>query len=195
VHVGKHIFDHVIGPSGCLRSKTRLLVTTKFSILPQVDQIVYISRGQVREVGSFDQMINTGGPFSEYVAEYFIDRQLQEGEGLTDDELEFMAQVEPQIKTVIERVEMSRSSSIYLRTVTPTRQQSTSRMTTATNSKSFYRSDLVQAIFPSEGRLVQEEEMGEGAVKRSNQLSYYRTIGFWVCGSILLALMLSNVFQ
>lgn len=27
VHVGKHIFEHVVGPHGLLRNKTRVLVT------------------------------------------------------------------------------------------------------------------------------------------------------------------------
>ena len=35
-HVGKHMFDKVIGPQGLLRHKTRVLVTHGVSFLPQV---------------------------------------------------------------------------------------------------------------------------------------------------------------
>ncbi|GFS47673.1 multidrug resistance-associated protein 1 [Trichonephila inaurata madagascariensis] len=36
-HVGKHIFDKVIGPNGLLKSKTRILVTHSLTYLPQTD--------------------------------------------------------------------------------------------------------------------------------------------------------------
>lgn len=39
-HVGKHIFEKVIGPKGVLRRKTRVLVTHGISFLPQVDNII-----------------------------------------------------------------------------------------------------------------------------------------------------------
>ena len=39
-HVGKHIFEQVIGPKGLLRNKTRVLVTHGVSFLQQMDQIV-----------------------------------------------------------------------------------------------------------------------------------------------------------
>ena len=35
-HVGKHIFDRVVGPHGCLKDKTRVLVTHAITFLPQV---------------------------------------------------------------------------------------------------------------------------------------------------------------
>uniref|UniRef100_A0A7M5XEU9 ABC transporter domain-containing protein n=2 Tax=Clytia hemisphaerica TaxID=252671 RepID=A0A7M5XEU9_9CNID len=38
-HVGKYIFENVIGPRGILRNKTRVLVTHNLSLLPQVDQV------------------------------------------------------------------------------------------------------------------------------------------------------------
>ena len=36
-HVGKSIFDSVIGPNGMLKDKTRLFVTNSLSFLPPVD--------------------------------------------------------------------------------------------------------------------------------------------------------------
>ena len=35
-HVGKHIFDNVVGPDGLLAEKTRVFVTHAISFLPQV---------------------------------------------------------------------------------------------------------------------------------------------------------------
>ena len=39
-HVGQHIFGHVIGPTGLLKNKTRILVTHGVKYLPIVDRIV-----------------------------------------------------------------------------------------------------------------------------------------------------------
>ncbi|KAK2566746.1 Multidrug resistance-associated protein 1 [Acropora cervicornis] len=48
-HVGKHIFDKVIGPEGLLREKTRIFVTHAVQYLPHVDQIIVLQDGVVAE--------------------------------------------------------------------------------------------------------------------------------------------------
>lgn len=53
-HVGKHIFDNVIGRSGILKDKTRLLVTHSFSYLPKVDEILVMVKGEISESGSYE---------------------------------------------------------------------------------------------------------------------------------------------
>ncbi|KAG7239908.1 hypothetical protein INR49_028169 [Caranx melampygus] len=69
-HVGKHIFEQVIGPQGLLRDKTRLLVTHGLSFLPQVDLILVMVEGQVTEMGSYQQLMATEGAFSEFLRTY-----------------------------------------------------------------------------------------------------------------------------
>merc|ERR1712127_645107 len=39
-HVGKNIFDQVIGPNGLLKKKTRMFVTNSLSFLSQVDRVI-----------------------------------------------------------------------------------------------------------------------------------------------------------
>ncbi|KAJ8938899.1 hypothetical protein NQ318_007614 [Aromia moschata] len=46
-HVGKHIFDQVIGPKGMLKDKTTLLVTHGITYLPQTDNIFVLKNGEV----------------------------------------------------------------------------------------------------------------------------------------------------
>ena len=41
-HVGKHIFDKVIGPNGLLGKKTRILCTNSVAYLNAMDRIVII---------------------------------------------------------------------------------------------------------------------------------------------------------
>lgn len=52
-HVGKHIFDNLIGENGLLAGKTRLLVTHAVIYLPKVDEIYVIVNGEITESGSY----------------------------------------------------------------------------------------------------------------------------------------------
>lgn len=59
-HVGRHIFDQVLGPNGILKSKARILCTNAVNFLPKVDQIIMLRRGIILERGTYaDAMTNT----------------------------------------------------------------------------------------------------------------------------------------
>lgn len=72
-HVGKHIFDNVIGPKGLLVGKTRLLVTHAVSFLPQVDMIFVLSNRGISESGSYRNLLNQKGAFSEFLLQHISD--------------------------------------------------------------------------------------------------------------------------
>lgn len=90
-HVGKHIFDHVIGPDGILKDKvnnhlcfyiidknvnlnkfkTRVFVTNALSFLPQSNKIIMMENGSIVGQGTYDELINkTGDSFSNYIKTY-----------------------------------------------------------------------------------------------------------------------------
>lgn len=52
-HVGRHIFDHVIGPNGMLKNKARILCTNAVNFLPQTDQIIMLRRGIILQRGTY----------------------------------------------------------------------------------------------------------------------------------------------
>lgn len=52
-HVGKHIFDNVLGENGLLKDKTRLLVTHAVVFLPRIDDIYVMVEGEITESGSY----------------------------------------------------------------------------------------------------------------------------------------------
>ena len=70
VHVGRHIFDRVLGPGGLLDGKTRLLVTHDISVLPRVDRIVVLKEGAVSETGSYEELLADGGDFQEFLTTF-----------------------------------------------------------------------------------------------------------------------------
>uniref|UniRef100_A0AAQ4P7R6 Multidrug resistance-associated protein 1 n=1 Tax=Gasterosteus aculeatus aculeatus TaxID=481459 RepID=A0AAQ4P7R6_GASAC len=69
-HVGKHIFEQVVGPQGLLKDKTRVLVTHGLSYLPQADLILVLVEGEVSEMGSYQHLMATEGAFAEFQRTY-----------------------------------------------------------------------------------------------------------------------------
>jgi len=89
-HVGKHIFEEVIGPKGLLARKTRILVTHGITFLPQVDNIYVLKMGQVSENGTYSQLLKNKGAFADFLIQH-----LQEG----DEEEEEINQIKRQLST------------------------------------------------------------------------------------------------
>lgn len=69
-HVGKHIFEKVIGPKGILKNKTRVLVTHAVNYLPQMDTILVMSDGEISEMGSYQELLKQDGAFAEFLRTY-----------------------------------------------------------------------------------------------------------------------------
>ncbi|KFQ30724.1 Multidrug resistance-associated protein 1, partial [Merops nubicus] len=69
-HVGKHIFEKVIGPKGILKKKTRVLVTHAINYLPQMDTILVMSDGEISEMGSYQELLKQDGAFAEFLRTY-----------------------------------------------------------------------------------------------------------------------------
>ncbi|KAJ1896492.1 hypothetical protein LPJ66_003952 [Kickxella alabastrina] len=74
-HVGKHIFTHVLGPQGLLKTRARILVTNAVQYLSNTDQIVMLSAGAIVDRGPFARVIANRGEIYEFVHKYI------EGEG------------------------------------------------------------------------------------------------------------------
>uniref|UniRef100_A0A673B5V4 ATP-binding cassette, sub-family C (CFTR/MRP), member 2 n=1 Tax=Sphaeramia orbicularis TaxID=375764 RepID=A0A673B5V4_9TELE len=77
-HVGKHLFDKVIGPNGILKDKTRVLVTHGVSFLPFVDEIIVLVDGKVSEIGSYNSLRASRGAFSEFLDTYAKEQSNQD---------------------------------------------------------------------------------------------------------------------
>lgn len=103
-HVGKHIFEEVIGPNGLLAQKVRVLVTHGITFLPQVDNIYVIKSGEISESGTYQELLNKRGAFSDFLLQY-----LQEATDQIADLDEIKQQLESnlqsdELKDKIERV-------------------------------------------------------------------------------------------
>lgn len=65
--------------------QTRILVTHGISFLPQVDQIIVLKDGGISEVGSYNQLLEQNGAFSEFLQNYSMQEE-EEEEGTEEGE-------------------------------------------------------------------------------------------------------------
>ncbi|XP_005095104.1 multidrug resistance-associated protein 1 isoform X2 [Aplysia californica] len=79
-HVGRHIFQNLVGPGGLLKDKTRVMVTHGLHWLTEVDQVVVMTAGQVTEQGSLEQLMQHHGPFAQFLSQYVQQQQQQQPE-------------------------------------------------------------------------------------------------------------------
>ncbi|XP_061182252.1 multidrug resistance-associated protein 1-like isoform X3 [Saccostrea echinata] len=87
-HVGKHIFENVIGPNSCLKNKTRILVTHGLGFLPYADLIVTVNEGEVSEVGTFHELMNRSTAFSDFVHSYLSQKTQDDKHDVAERNLE-----------------------------------------------------------------------------------------------------------
>ncbi|XP_053980762.1 multidrug resistance-associated protein 1 isoform X1 [Hylaeus volcanicus] len=78
-HVGKHIFENVIGSSGLLKKKTRILVTHGITYLPEVDNIIVLKDGEITEIGSYKQLLEKRGAFAEFLVQHLQEVHADDG--------------------------------------------------------------------------------------------------------------------
>ena len=66
--------------TGCLRNRTRILVTHGVGFLDKVDRIFVMKDGAIVEVGSHGELMAKKGAFSEFLTTYQSERQKKYGE-------------------------------------------------------------------------------------------------------------------
>lgn len=84
-HVGRHIFDHVIGPEGILKNKARILVTHGIAFLHRTDNIVMLRDGKVILNGTFDELMSQRSELYALMNDYGNQRNSSESNVSDDD--------------------------------------------------------------------------------------------------------------
>ncbi|KAJ3021676.1 Canalicular multispecific organic anion transporter 2 [Thoreauomyces humboldtii] len=79
-HVGRHIFDHVVGPKGLLKNKTRILVTHGIHFLAETDEVMLLADGRVTEIGSYAALMRSEGALHALMKEFGKRADLDENE-------------------------------------------------------------------------------------------------------------------
>ncbi|TRY63541.1 hypothetical protein TCAL_05779 [Tigriopus californicus] len=178
--VGKNIFDEVLSnESGCLKDKTRVLVTHNLHILPRVDHIVVMRHGKIAESGSYDQLKQDGGAFAEFLENFTFDEVEEEVDSASSS-----------IKVPIRQQSSDSNTSPFgspkfqgIPSISQSSWQEAKEM--IGRSESDDRRDEREPLVPqfesdnsqSDG-LLMEESAFQGSVRWSVFLTYFRDIGF-----------------
>uniref|UniRef100_A0A3P9Q7M5 ABC-type glutathione-S-conjugate transporter n=1 Tax=Poecilia reticulata TaxID=8081 RepID=A0A3P9Q7M5_POERE len=171
-HVGKHLFDKVIGPNGLLKDKTRILVTHGVSFLPCVDEVVVLVNGRVSEVGSYQSLRDSKGAFSEFLDTYGSEIIPKKNKDL------FSAQ---SFAILFEPVTyFFHFSSLLLCAVCRSRLRKNSNLKSLENTKKGQR-------------LIEKETMETGQVKFSVWLQYVQAMGWGYAFWALFIYVMQNV--
>ncbi|XP_047410098.1 ATP-binding cassette sub-family C member 2 [Sciurus carolinensis] len=198
-HVGKHIFNKVLGPNGLLNGKTRLLVTHSIHFLPQVDQIVVVGNGTILEKGSYNDLLAKKGVFAKNL-KTFVKRPGPEGEVTVndgseeeEDDIGLMAGLE-ELPEEAASLTMKRENSLR-RTLSRSSRSSGQHLKSLKNS---LKTRNVNALKGKEGvvqgqKLIKKEFMETGKVKFSNYLKYLQAIGWCSIFCIIFSYVLNSV--
>ncbi|XP_046561778.1 multidrug resistance-associated protein 1-like [Haliotis rubra] len=167
-HVGKHIFDKVISSEGLLASKTRVLVTHGIHWLPEVDSILVMTSGQISEKGTYEELLQSNGPFSKFLQTY-----LTENNDLDDSQIENF----PSMKIC---------SSFKIYSIVHTYRSKP--QTNETRQFQVKEEELKK----EKRKLVEEEVVESGKVTMKVFLTYFRAIGLL---PMLIAMVMYALFQ
>ena len=76
--------------TGLLKNKTRILVTNSLTFLSKTDKIIVLKEGQISETGTFNELMERSGYFSELINQYSTN---------TSENEEDLSQIEKRIKS------------------------------------------------------------------------------------------------
>nr|XP_020011854.1 canalicular multispecific organic anion transporter 1 [Castor canadensis] len=197
-HVGKHIFNKVLGPNGLLSGKTRLLVTHSIHFLPQVDEIVVVGNGTILEKGSYSALLAKKGVFAKNL-KTFTKHLGPEGEatvnddsGEEDDDCGLIPTIE-ELPEDAASLTMKRENSFHQKQSFSSRSNSRHRKFLKNSLKSQNVNALKKEELVKGQKLIQKEFMETGKVKFSIYLKYLQAVGWCSIFITILLFMMNSV--
>ncbi|XP_065072690.1 multidrug resistance-associated protein 1 isoform X3 [Ochlerotatus camptorhynchus] len=191
-HVGKHIFEQVIGDNGLLAKKTRVLVTHGITYLPNTNVIFVMKDGEISESGSYQELMDKKGAFADFLIQH-----LQEVNEEEEDIDEIKAQLESnvsneELKHKFERAisKRSRSGSTSSGNESYSRQNSDISGSQSSLRKRTPEKKLLEE--PQKNKLIEQEKSETGSVKWEVYKHYLKSIGLTLS---IATVLLNMVFQ
>ncbi|KAM7408746.1 hypothetical protein PAMA_002464 [Pampus argenteus] len=189
-HVGKHLFEKVIGPNGLLKDKTRILVTHGVSFLPYVDEIVVLVDGVVSEVGSYNSLRASRGAFSEFLDTYAKEQTNQTYSESDHDQDTADIELIPESEDTQPDSPLEDTVSVTLKRENSIRRSQ--RSYRLRKSSSIKKSENIDESKKGQ-RLIEKETMETGQVKLSMFLQYLRAMGWGYTVIVFLIYLIQNI--
>ncbi|XP_075974894.1 multidrug-Resistance like Protein 1 isoform X3 [Anticarsia gemmatalis] len=186
-HVGKHIFDKVIGPSGLLKNKTRVWVTHNVSYLAQTDLVLVLRDGHVSEAGTYQQLLEKKGAFAEFLLHHLSDAERTSPEELDEIKQDLESKLGTEFQNKLQRARsLSESASESEQPAAGDRAGSVKRKTP-------------DSVTPNElkekNKLIEAEKTETGSVKWGVYKHYLLSVGLLSSVVTVLMNLILQVFQ
>ncbi|KAI7871902.1 multi drug resistance-associated protein MRP [Spinellus fusiger] len=186
-HVGRYIFDHVIGPNGILKNKARILVTHGISYLHQTNNVVMLKEGIISSQGSFDDLMSQRGELHTLINEYGNQTKEVEEElvvpDVSADYNEEHAEEDGNLHSLI-------STRERLMSVSSSRSAVTLRRASVASLKR-----KVKIVDENVDRLITVEESAKGSVKGDVYLQYAKSSSIFSVALVLIFQVLHQMLQ
>ncbi|KAK3802039.1 hypothetical protein RRG08_064632 [Elysia crispata] len=191
-HVGKHIFQNVMGPQGIIRGKTRVMVTHGVHWLPLVDAIIVMDQGRITEAGTYEELMTHDGPFAQFVRTYLLEHQDEE---LEDPDVQRMQE---EIKHQVDSVTSDEDQISLLRRSKSETHKESHNVVNRRPRRSVSAKAMVRGLpeengdVKNEDRLIEEEKVEEGQVRTAVFLALLRSFGYLPAALVCFFLILYN---
>nr|XP_014086909.1 multidrug resistance-associated protein 1 isoform X2 [Bactrocera oleae] len=197
-HVGKHIFEEVIGPNGLLAKKTRVLVTHGITFLPQTNNIYVMKLGEISESGTYQELLARKGAFAEFIIQH-LQESTEEVEDLDEikQQLEGTVQSEELLGTLEKVISLARteslSDSVSVKSLESGKGSLRRRKIGRQDSEISAISTVSQKQTEvEEGKLIETEKSETGGVQLAVYKHYIKSVGVFLS---LATLFLNFVYQ
>ncbi|PVD27025.1 hypothetical protein C0Q70_12175 [Pomacea canaliculata] len=175
-HVGKHIFQHVIGNQGLLANKTRILVTHGVHWLPMTDLIVVINDGEISEMGKYEDLLAKEGDFAIFLKTYLaMENESEQEEGEDPEIADMKVRMLQRLESMMSDTHTSgdERSKEFESSLKRSFQRQRSRTVSGTHSISMKVAPEKKPVL----KLVEEEQTMKGNVQLSVYREYFTAMG------------------
>ncbi|KAL5281122.1 ABCC2.2 family protein [Megaselia abdita] len=193
-HVGKHIFEEVIGPNGILSRKTKILVTHGIVFLPQVDNIYVMKDGEVSESGTYKELLDKKGAFSDFLMQHINEEEDEEGLEEIKQQLEKTSSSEEILGKLERAITKARTESLS-DTSSIASQGSLRRRAKRQDSEISQISQKEEEKKAQEGKLIEAEKAQTGGVKWEVYKHYIKSIGIKLVAATIILNFAFQAFQ
>lgn len=114
-HVGRHLFDRVIGPGGILTSKARLLCTNALPFVQHADEIIMLRRGSIVERGTFSETKGTDTEIGKLLEEFGKQETSDSGSDSDETAVQEESKSEDSVDVIKRKTQLRRVSEAIVR--------------------------------------------------------------------------------
>ncbi|ERL88450.1 hypothetical protein D910_05836 [Dendroctonus ponderosae] len=180
-HVGKHIFDQVLGPT----------VTHGIIYLPQTDKIFVVTQGEISESGSYQELLAKKGAFAEFLLQH-IQEHDEDAEELDEIKKQIAQQVSDDLSKQLVRKRSKISESKSDSGSNPALNGSLQRQKSQDSNKAKMKeSEGVNGPVQGE-KLIEVEKSETGSVSWQVYKHYIMSIGVVI---VIITVFLNMLFQ